>query len=70
MSRFFGTDDPRLKPIWTRLSIVLVVVVWAISTVWMGDGLWMFIAGMALFYCVWTLLIAYSPPPDEPEDET
>jgi len=63
---FFSNQDPKLKPLWVRLSIVGVVAAWAMFEVYMGLEFWSFVAGAALMYCVWSLLWAYVPPPDEP----
>ena len=68
MSGFFSSKDPKLKPLWVRLSIIGVICAWAGFEVWSGSEIWMFIAGAALMYCVWSLLLAYKPPPDQ-EDE-
>ena len=69
MSKFFASDDPKLKPLWVRLSIVGVVAGWAAFEVYMGLELWQFISGAALMYCVWALLIAYKPPVDNEEND-
>ena len=69
MSGFFSNQDPKLRPLWVRLSIVAAIAVWAAVEVYLGLEIWSFIAGMALMYCVWTLLLNYSPPPEDENDE-
>ena len=68
MSWIKGPRDPKLNPLWVRLLVVGIVAGWATFEVVMGYELWQFIAGMALFYCVWTLLISYKPV-NENEDK-
>ena len=69
MSGFFSNQDPKLRPLWVRLSIVGAIAIWAAVEVYLGLEIWSFIAGMALMYCVWTLLLNYSPPPEDENDE-
>lgn len=67
MKGFFSNQDPKLRPLWVRLSVIGIVSAWAYFEVRSGSGFWQFIAGAALMYCIYSLLIAYSPPKD-PED--
>lgn len=66
---FFSNQDPKLKPLWVRLSIIGAVAAWGLFEVYMGLEMWAFIAGAALMYCVWSLLLAYVPPPDDEDTD-
>lgn len=54
-------QHPFFRPLWRRIAVVAVCVVWSAVEFAVGTPFWgTLLAGMAI-YAVWTFLISYKP---------
>ena len=54
---------PFYQPLWRRVAIVSVCAVWfAVELYFLGDPLFIPIAGALAAYSAWVLLIKWTPP--------
>lgn len=52
-------DIQFFRPLWRRIAVVVVCLVWAGLELWHGEQLWIFIALGLAAYAVWNFLIAF-----------
>jgi hypothetical protein len=57
--------DPWFAPLYRRLSVIGVCIVWLALEAWAGERVWTLIAVAVTGYAVWALFIAYRPPERE-----
>ncbi len=60
------------RPLWRRVAVLTVCVVWAGLEVWHGEQLWIMITLGITAYAAWNFFIAFDrhPPPPTPPQET
>lgn len=59
-------QHPFFRPLWRRIAVVTVCVVWSAVEFAVGTPFWgTLLAGMAI-YAVWTFLISYKPEDEAP----
>jgi hypothetical protein len=63
----FGVHDhPFYRPLWRRVAIVAVTLIWAGFEIFVaGDGFWTVLALAMALYAVWAFLLNYKSPPPE-----
>jgi hypothetical protein len=54
------------RPLWRRVAIVAACAGWTGLEWAYGDQTWTLIAGAVTAYGVWSLIVAYKPPADDP----
>ena len=60
-------QHPFFRPLWRRIAIVLVCVVWAVLEYVSNSQTWAMIAAGMAAYAAWQYLYLYqAPPPAEP----
>lgn len=47
------------RPLWRRVAVVVICLVWLGFEVWHGEQLWMLIAGGLTAYAVWNFFITF-----------
>lgn len=63
-------QHPFFRPLWRRLAVIAVCVVWSAIEFAVGTPFWgTLLAGMAV-YAVWTFLISYKPADKAPLSPT
>jgi len=55
---------PWFAPLYRRVAVVAVCVVWLALEAYAGEQVWTFIAVAVTGYAVWSLLISYQAPED------
>ena len=53
---------PWFAPLYRRIAVVAVCLLWLGLEVYGGEEIWAFLALAVTGYAVWSLLIAYRPP--------
>lgn len=59
------SEHPFFRPLWRRIAIVVVCLVWAAVEFVTGAPFWGMIALGFGAYAVWQFLIAYNPPVED-----
>ena len=59
---------PWFAPLYRRVAVVAVCLVWLALEAWAGEQVWTLIAVAVTGYAVWALLIAYEGPGSSPGD--
>ncbi len=68
-ANLFETSHPMLRPLWVRLLICGVTLLWGCFELFMGSVTWAVIFGVVGLICVYHLLIDYVPPEERPDDK-
>lgn len=58
-------EHPFFRPLWRRVLVVAFCFGWAGFEFYNGSQTWGLIALAAAAYGVWSLFIAYNPPPED-----
>ncbi len=56
-------DRTFFRPLWRRLVLVGIIVVWTGLEWWNGDSFWGMLTSAALAYSVWSLILNFDPEP-------
>lgn len=56
------SEHPFFRPLWRRIALVAVCLVWAGVEIVAGETMWALIAGGATCYAFWQFVLRYSPP--------
>ncbi|HTJ57699.1 MAG TPA: DUF3329 domain-containing protein [Devosiaceae bacterium] len=65
-------DIQFFRPLWRRIAVVAVCVVWAVLELLHGEQLWIFITLGLTAYAVWMFFISFpkeAPPAESKEDQ-
>lgn len=61
----FNFDDPKYRPLWVRVALVITCLAWGAFEAMSGGGFWaVLFLGMGAFL-VWRLLITFDANADE-----
>lgn len=65
-------SHPFFRPLWIRLLVTAICCGWALFEGVTGYFVWALLFGAAGAWCIYALLIAYTPPPQDqsPPSET
>ncbi|MDJ0896236.1 MAG: DUF3329 domain-containing protein [Alphaproteobacteria bacterium] len=59
-----GSEHPWFAPLYRRIAVVTVCLLWLVIEAISGEPVWQMISLAAFAYSLWALLIAYRPPQD------
>ncbi|MBR2692164.1 MAG: DUF3329 domain-containing protein [Aquamicrobium sp.] len=54
-------QHPFFRPLWRRLAVIAVCVIWSAVEFAVGTPFWGTLVGGMAVYAVWTFLISYKP---------
>lgn len=63
------SEHPFFRPLWRRVVVVAVCLVWAVFEFAVGEPLWGVIMMGFAGYAIWQLFISYAPPPVEGQSD-
>jgi hypothetical protein len=61
-----SNDHPFFRPLWRRLAIVAVCIVWTVLEYRGGGSLWVWVAFGFTVYAIVNFLVFYRPKEDAP----
>jgi hypothetical protein len=61
MAKFLDTDHPFFRPLWVRVLIVAVCVLWAAFEFATGSPFWGVIFGALGAYAAWSFFVTFDP---------
>ncbi|MSU90949.1 hypothetical protein GE300_15245 [Rhodobacteraceae bacterium 2CG4] len=67
--KFFDLQHPWFRPVWRRLLVTAVAVVWTGVELAGGAFFWATLFGALSVYCIHQFFIAFDPPEDEAAGE-
>ncbi len=59
-------QHPFFRPLWRRLAVIAVCVIWSAVEFAVGTPFWGTLVGGMAVYAVWTFLISYKPADEVP----
>ena len=67
---FFDVHTPFFRPLWRRVAVTAVCIVWAAVELATGAVMWAMLFGAASAWLAWQFFVAFDPGSDRDEDGT
>lgn len=66
--KMFDVQHPFFVPLYRRITVVGVALVWAGAELWLGNPLWAALFAICGLYCAHQFFIAFDPPATKEEE--
>ena len=64
----FDVQTPFFRPLWRRVAVTAVCLVWTAIEIATGAVFWAILFGAAGLYLAWQLFVVFDPPREGDED--